>query len=142
MPSEWARIGVLDMAGNPVPNHGPASVLLPAGAKGAAFLIFANFEVLESYNTADAYVIGVGHLADRIAGGPPIQGNWPRDDRALTFGERIELQERLTGKGFDTRKIDGKIGPLTIEAVRQYQASVGLVADGYASLSLLERLRS
>lgn len=142
MPSEWARIGVLDMAGNPVPNHGPASVLLPAGAKGAAFLIFANFEVLESYNTADAYVIGVGQLADRIAGGPPIQGNWPRDDRALTFGERIELQERLTGKGFDTRKIDGKIGPLTIEAVRQYQASVGLVADGYASLSLLERLRS
>ncbi len=142
MPSEWARIGVLDMAGNPVPNHGPASVLIPAGAKGAAFLIFENFEVLESYNTADAYVIGVGHLADRITGAAAIQGKWPRGDRALNYDERIELQERLTGKGFDTKKIDGKIGPLTIDAVRRYQASIGLVPDGYASLRLLERLRS
>lgn len=142
MPSEWARIGVLDMAGNPVPNHGPASVLIPAGAKGAAFLIFDNFEVLESYNSADAYVIGVGHLADRITGAAAIQGNWPRGDRALTYEERIELQRRLTGKGFDTKKIDGKVGPLTIDAVRRYQASIGLVPDGYASLRLLERLRS
>ncbi|SMP07262.1 lytic murein transglycosylase [Shimia sagamensis] len=140
-PSEWARLGIKDMRGRPVPNHGPASILLPAGAQGAAFMIFKNFDVIEHYNTADAYVIGVGHLADRIQGGPAIQGNWPRGDRALTYKERIELQKRLTKAGFDTQKIDGKIGPLTIASVRGYQRSKGMIPDGYASLTLLKSLR-
>lgn len=141
LPSAWAARGVLDMTGQPVPDHGVASVLLPAGHQGAAFLVFRNFEVLEHYNTADAYVVGVGHLADRIQGGPAIQGNWPREDRALTLPERLELQRRLTAAGFDTRGIDGKIGPLTINAVRMYQQSLGEVPDGYASLAVLKRLR-
>ena len=115
--------------------------LLPAGGQGAAFMIFKNFEVIEHYNTADAYVIGVGHLGDRIMGGKPIQADWPRSDRVLTFKERKEMQRRLTERGFDTVKIDGKIGPLTIAAVRDYQTATGLLPDGYASLGLLERLR-
>lgn len=141
LPSEWAALGVVTMDGAAVPDHGRASVLLPAGNLGAAFLIFENFEVLENYNTADAYVIGVGHLADRIGGGPAIQSGWPRSDRALTLDERLELQTRLTAAGFDTVKIDGKIGPLTINAVRAYQVASGLIPDGYASPGLLERLR-
>lgn len=140
-PSDWARLGVVAQSGKPIPDYGQASVLLPAGAQGAAFLVFDNFEVLERYNTADAYVIGVGHLADRIAGGPAIQAGWPRGDRALTLAERLELQERLTADGFDTQGIDGKIGPLTIQAVRDYQKSQGLTPDGYASLRILDRLR-
>ncbi len=140
-PSEWARLGVKDIQGRAVPNHGPASILLPAGKQGAAFMIFKNFEVIEHYNTADAYVIGVGHLSDRIQGGPAIQGSWPRGDRALTLKERLELQTRLTEAGFDTQKIDGKIGPLTIAAVRDYQRAIGLAPDGYASLTLLKSLR-
>ena len=104
-------------------------------------MIFANFEVLENYNTADAYVIGVGHLSDRIKGGPAIQSGWPYDDRALTLEERLDMQRRLTAKGFDTQKIDGKIGPLTINAVRAYQLSEGLRPDGYASPALVRRLR-
>ena len=140
-PSDWGRLGISDMDGRTVPDHGPASILLPAGGKGAAFMIFGNFAVIERYNTADAYVIGVGHLADRIAGGPAIRGGWPLGDRALSYGERKELQERLTAKGFDTQKIDGRIGPLTINAVREYQLAAGLLPDGYASLRLLEQLR-
>lgn len=140
-PAEWATLGVLPPDGKPVDSDDAASVLLPAGKDGAAFMIFKNFEVLESYNTADAYVIGVGHLADRIAGGPPISGGWPRGDRALTYDERIELQERLTSAGFDTVKIDGRIGPLTIDAVRAYQVASGMVPDGYASPRLLDSLR-
>ena len=142
MPSEWARIGVLDMAGNPVPNHGPASVLLPAGAKGAAFLIFGNFAALENYNTADAYVVAVGHLADRIKGGPAFEHGWPRHLRVLTFDERIELQKRLTSAGYDTEKIDAKMGPLTVDAIRRFQVDRGIVPDGYPSLSVLDRLRA
>ena len=140
-PSDWAELGVLGLDGRPVPEHGPASILLPGGAEGAAFMIFDNFEVLEHYNTADAYVIGVGHLADRIRGGGPVRHPWPREDRALTFDERVELQRLLTAKGFDTVKLDGRIGPLTINAVRAYQVASGLLPDGYASPRLLERLR-
>lgn len=142
LPSVWAAIGVLDTQGNAVPDHGQASVLLPGGARGAAFLIFDNFEVLEKYNTADAYVVGVGHLSDRIKGSAAFNHNWPRDLRALSKPERIELQERLTAAGFDTVKIDAKMGPLTINAVRRFQVSQGVLADGYPSVQLLERLRA
>lgn len=141
LPSDWAALGVVALDGRAVPDHGMASVLLPAGAAGPAFLIFDNFEVLEHYNTADAYVIGVGHLADRIAGGDAIQHAWPRQDRVLTYAERQELQRRLTAAGFDTEVVDGLIGPLTINAIRRYQRANGLVPDGYASLRLLQRLR-
>ena len=140
-PAEWAQLGVRGADGTAVANYGPAAILLPAGGQGAAFMIFDNFAVLERYNTADAYVIGVGHLSDRILGGAPIRSAWPRDDRALTFAERQELQQRLTAKGFDTQKIDGRIGPLTVNAVRAYQMAEGLMPDGYASLRVLQRLR-
>src|SRR5690606_22915915 len=108
---------------------------------GAAFMVFPNFHVIERYNTADAYVIAVGHLADRIAGGGPIRAAWPRGDRVLVFAERRELQERLTRAGFDTGGVDGRIGPNTIAAVRAFQMAAGLVPDGYASLDILRRLR-
>ncbi|MFQ6546428.1 lytic murein transglycosylase [Aestuariibius sp. 2305UL40-4] len=141
MPSDWARLGITGIDGQPVRDHGSASILLPAGAEGAAFMIFKNFSVIERYNTADAYVIGVGHLSDRIAGAGPIRFGWPRNDRALRYTERKELQERLTNAGFSTQGIDGRIGPKTIDAIRSFQRSNGLTPDGYASISLLERLR-
>ena len=141
LPSDWAALGIAPVRGDFDDAHGYASILLPGGAEGAAFIIFSNFAVLETYNTADAYVVGVGHLSDRIAGGPPIEHGWPRRLRALTKPERIELQERLTAAGFDTVKIDAKMGPLTINAVRRFQLDQGLLPDGYPSLSILERLR-
>lgn len=140
-PGAWARLGVRDMSGRAVPNHGRASILLPAGARGAAFMIFDNFAALERYNSADAYVIGVGHLSDRIKGGPRIQGGWPTGDRALSRAERTEMQRRLTQAGFDTKGIDGRVGPNTINAIRSYQKARGLVPDGYASVALLQTLR-
>jgi len=139
--TDWAALGIRDMEGKAVPDHGAASILMPAGARGAAFMIFPNFHVIERYNAADAYVIGVGHLADRIAGGPPIRANWPREDRALLAAERQELQEKLTEAGFSTGGVDGKIGPNTIAAIRAFQRTVGLVPDGYASVEVLGRLK-
>lgn len=138
---EWAALGLRRVDGRPLPDHGAASVLLPAGARGPAFLIFDNFRVIARYNAADSYVMGVGHLSDRLRGGAPFQTAWPRNDRALTAAERTELQERLTRAGFNTNGSDGKIGPDTIAAIRQYQLAHGLTADGYASLDLLKRLR-
>jgi lytic murein transglycosylase len=139
--AEWAAMGVAPAAGGALPDHGIASVLLPGGARGAAFLIFPNFQVIERYNTADAYIIAVGHLADRLRGGPPIMAGWPRDLRALSLPERMDLQALLGAAGFDPQGVDGRIGPNTIAAVKAYQKANGLVPDGYASVEILERLR-
>ncbi len=140
-PVEWANMGVRDRAGRKVPNHGKASILLPAGAQGAAFMIFNNFHVIERYNTADAYVIGVGHLSDRIAGAGPLRSKWPRGDRNLRFAEKKEMQRLLTARGFNTEGVDGIIGPNTIQAIRRFQSTQGMVPDGYASYEILKRLR-
>jgi len=138
---EWMALGVRDMSGRRVTDYGSASILLPAGAAGAAFMIFSNFNVIERYNAADAYVIAVGHLADRIAGAGPIEARWPRGDQPLRASEKQELQRRLTAAGFDTDGIDGIIGPNTIAAIRAYQASIGQLPDGYASMDVLRHLR-
>jgi membrane-bound lytic murein transglycosylase B len=140
-PADWAAMGVRDTEGNRVPNHGRASILLPAGARGVAFMIFDNFHVIERYNTADAYVIGVGHLSDRIRGAGPLRSGWPREDRNLRFAEKQEMQVRLTQAGFDTQGVDGVIGPNTIAAIRAFQKTQGLMPDGYASYEILQRLR-
>ncbi|KIN62998.1 Peptidoglycan binding domain protein [Sulfitobacter noctilucicola] len=142
LPSEWANLGIAPVNGAFDDAHGVGSILLPGGSEGAAFMVFSNFAVIEKYNTADAYVIGVGHLSDRIVGAAAFEHEWPRRLRALSKPERIELQERLTAAGFDTVKIDAKMGPLTINAVRQFQKAKGLVPDGFPSLDVLERLRA
>ncbi|AHM03331.1 Membrane-bound lytic murein transglycosylase B precursor [Roseibacterium elongatum DSM 19469] len=138
----WRTQGVRLADGGEVPDHGDASILLPAGSQGVALMVFDNFRVIERYNPADAYVIAVGHLGDRIMGGPRFRADWPREDRVLSSDERRELQRRLTAAGFTTYGVDGIIGPNTIEAVRRFQQSIGDVPDGYASSRVLERLRN
>ena len=139
--ADWQAMGVRLADGTDLPNHGPASVLLPGGHKGAAFLIFQNFHVIETYNTADAYVIAVGHLADRLRGAGPILAPWPRDERALSFDERVALQKRLTSAGFDTGGVDAKMGPKTVAAIKAFQKARGMVPDGFPSLSVLQALQ-
>lgn len=141
MPSDWAALGVRDMSGNAVRDFGSASILLPAGANGAAFMIFKNFAVIERYNKADAYVIGVGHLSDRLRGGPAIQASWPRGYAPLSFDEKKDMQRRLRRAGFLDDKIDGIIGPNTINAIRAFQQSKGVTPDGYPSQTLLQLLK-
>ncbi len=138
--ASWAAQGVRSADGRALP-QGDASILLPGGAKGAAFMIFQNFRAIERYNAADSYVIGVGHLADRLKGLGPIR-NIPSDAEApLSRSQTQELQERLTRRGFDTQGTDGRVGPNTVAAITAYQRSAGLIPDGYASASLLARLR-
>ncbi|NOX73226.1 MAG: lytic murein transglycosylase, partial [Alphaproteobacteria bacterium] len=122
-------------------DHGVSSILLPAGARGAAFLIFKNFQVIERYNTADAYIIAVGHLGDRIMGGDPIQASWPRGEKALSFKQKKQMQRLLRRRGFELEKIDGIVGPNTIAAIRAFQTSIEVKADGFATTDLLKQLR-
>ncbi|ABD53274.1 lytic murein transglycosylase [Jannaschia sp. CCS1] len=137
----WNAMGVRLVNGDPLPDHGPASILLPAGAEGVALVVHSNFRVIERYNPADAYVIAIGHLSDRINGGPGFEAGWPRGDRALTFAEREELQRLLRAVGHYDERIDGIVGPITIASVRSYQEAIGVTPDGYASVSILQRLR-
>ncbi|MEO0666117.1 MAG: peptidoglycan-binding protein, partial [Pseudomonadota bacterium] len=132
---------VTGLNGRPIPDFGQASLFLPAGSAGPAFLTFNNFRVVERYNAADAYVLAVGQLARRIAGSGPIQSAWPVGARPLNAIEISELQRRLTAEGFDTEGADGLIGQNTIRAIRNYQRARGLPVDGFASLALLDRLR-
>ncbi|MFV1599386.1 MULTISPECIES: lytic murein transglycosylase [unclassified Phaeobacter] len=137
----WRRLGVTRADGSLLPDHGEGALLLPAGAQGAAFMVYRNFAAIERYNAADAYVIGVGHLSDRLRGGGPILASWPQDSRPLTYKERRELQQRLTGAGYGTGGADGRIGPKTRAALRAYQLAMGLTPDGHPSLTVLNRLR-
>jgi membrane-bound lytic murein transglycosylase B len=140
--SEWASRGLGRTQSRTFPRPADqARLYLPAGARGPAFLLLKNFAVIKRYNNSDAYALGVGHLSDRLMDGDRFASSWPVSERALGPAEREELQRLLSSRGFDTGGIDGKIGPMTERALRAYQASVGLVPDGFATASLLERLR-
>ena len=108
--------------------------------RGSVFFC-PNFHVIEHYNRADAYVLAVGHLGDRIIGGGPILTPWPRDLRALTRDEGMDLQHRPTQAGFDTGGADGRIGLRTQSAIRAYQTAMRLVPDGFPSAEVLDLLR-
>ncbi len=140
--SAWAGLGVTLAGGAALPADGWAALLLPAGVRGPAFLVTDNFGAIEAYNRADSYVIAVGHLADRIGGADPFRHDWPRDLRALTLPERQELQTRLMAEGLYSGEADGKVGPLTLGAVKAFQKDQGMAPDSYASLEVLSALRT
>jgi membrane-bound lytic murein transglycosylase B len=118
-----------------------AELLLPAGARGPAFLTLPNFKVILQYNPAEVYALAIGHLADRLAGAGPLVQSWPREERALGIAERRELQELLARRGFAVGVPDGLLGPRTRLAIRNFQLAAGQIPDGFASASLLEQLR-
>ena len=140
---EWERAGIRRAGGKTFPRaEDKAYLLVPAGAQGPGFLMLQNFRVIMKYNPAEAYALAIGYLADRLRGGEPFVQAWPRHERVLTRAERYELQERLAQHGFDVGEPDGRLGGRTRNALRQFQSSVGHVPDGFASGTILERLRN
>ena len=101
----------------------------------------ANFRAILRYNNSTSYALAVGLLAQQLAGGPPVRAPWPRELAALSRSETMELQQALTQRGFASGNPDGVAGPATRAAVRAYQRSAGLPADGFPSADLLQRLR-
>ncbi|WP_050604855.1 lytic murein transglycosylase [Ruegeria sp. 6PALISEP08] len=117
----------------------PVAVLQPQ-TPGPRIAVFRNFQVIKRYNNSDSYAIGVGHLADRIAGGAPFQASFGPDANGLTLEDRKELQRRLTSAGYDTKGADGVIGKNTTSAISAYQSANGLSVTGEPSVGLLRRL--
>jgi hypothetical protein len=138
--SQWARYGVTLASGRPLPADGlAASLLLPMGRFGPAFLAYRNFKVFLEWNQSLVYSTTVAYLATRIAGAAPVhRGNAPP---SLSAQQVFELQKLLAARGLNPGKIDGKAGLDTRVAVKQAQMRLGLPADSWPTAELLERLR-
>ncbi|MBU2287412.1 MAG: lytic murein transglycosylase, partial [Gammaproteobacteria bacterium] len=138
---QWATEGVRGVDGQLLPALPEASVLLPAGARGPAFLVGPNFRAILRYNNSTSYALAVGLLAQRLNDGPGVLTPWPRDLQMLTRSQIVDLQTALNQRGFAAGEPDGVMGPATRAGVRQYQRSVGIPADGYPTTELLARLQ-
>jgi lytic murein transglycosylase len=140
---EWERAGITRAGDKPFPRPDDrAFLLVPAGVQGPGFLMLANFRVILRYNPAEAYALAIGHLADRLRGAPPFVQRWPRYERVLSRGERLELQQLLGRHGYDVGEQDGHLGAKTRAAIRDFQTRLGRVPDGFASIAILNQLRS
>jgi membrane-bound lytic murein transglycosylase B len=140
--AQWSKLGIAPATGGKfAAPDAEAFVMIPQGIDGPAFLVTKNFLAIMDYNFSHSYAIAVGHLADRIRGGGPIQGTWPDTGFDLSFEQRVEIQKRLSALGFETGGSDGRFGARTYEAVIAFQRKAGLPLDGKPSLQLLERLR-
>ena len=138
--AQWEAEGVRSMDGQALPALAGASIITPAGARGPAFLVGANFRTILRYNNSVNYALGVALLARQIDGGSPVAAAWPRDLMPLSRQQLQALQEALNRRGFAAGAPDGVMGPATRAGLRGYQRSIGVVADGYPTTELLERL--
>lgn len=138
--AQWAQAGVQAVDGSALPDLPDSSIVLPAGARGPAFLVGPNFRVVLRYNNATSYALAVSLLAQRLAGGLAVQAAWPRESQPLTRSQIQTLQSLLNAQGFDTGLPDGLSGPATQAGIRSYQRSLGLPPDGFATQALLQQL--
>ena len=117
---------------------GEASLLLPQGRRGPAFLAYANFRTLFDWNQSFTYVLTAAYFATRLEGAPPYDAGNP--DPGLTDDQMMALQEKLAALGHDVGKIDGILGAGTRAAVQREQKRLGLAADGWPTPNLLAAL--
>jgi lytic murein transglycosylase len=136
--SDWAARGVRPRSGALPPGGMPASLLLPQGRKGPAFLAYPNFSVLFEWNKSFVYVTTAAYFATRIEGAPVFAPGNP--DPALTPDQMQALQRKLIARGHDVGAVDGILGALTRAAVQAEQVRLGLPADAWPTRALLDRL--
>lgn len=137
---EWSRMGVTQVGGAPIKADGlEASLLLPMGKNGPAFLAYQNFRVYTEWNKSLVYCTTAAYMATRMAGAPAMSpGRGPVDP--LSLDDTKQVQTLLQAKGYDVGKIDGVLGEASRNAVRQEQLKFGLPADSYPTKELLIKL--
>lgn len=137
--SQWASWGVTYRGGKPLPKNGlSASVLLPMGRKGPAFLAYANYDIYLEWNQSFVYTLTAAYLATRIGGAPRYDKGNP--DPGLSSDQMKQLQRKLQARGHDVGKIDGILGIGTRTAVRAEQKRLGMAVDGWPTRELLAAL--
>lgn len=139
--SQWVNWGVTSAHGAALPpDNLQASLLLPMGRLGPAFLAYPSFKAFLGWNAAMVYSTTAAYLATRIAGAPPVSrgaGQVP----VLSSQQVADLQRLLVAQRFGTGEADGKLGSATRAAVKKAQMKLGLPADSYPTAELIERLR-
>lgn len=136
--SEWIGLGVKRADNTPLPPATiNASLLVPSGHQGPAFLVYDNFNVIMRWNRSEFYAIAVGQLADQIAGGGKLLQPPPENAPRLHRDQVITLQQQLNQRGFNTGTPDGILGPGTRRAISEFQHQQGMVADGFPSKEVL-----
>ena len=139
--NEWAALGVLRGNGSALPRSNfKASLIVPMGHKGPAFLVYRNFDVIMKWNRSTKYALSVAHLSDRLNGAGRLSAK-PLDEPLLSTEDIMQIQNTLNQLGYDTGTPDGMPGPKTREATKKFQSDIGLVADGYVGYELFQQLQ-
>jgi membrane-bound lytic murein transglycosylase B len=138
----WTQMGVRKAGGAALPSSDePSSIILPAGHRGPAFILYPNFKAVMNWNRSTLYALSVAILAQQIAGGAPVMQGPPADDEPLSRDTVIDMQNRLARLTLYTDEVDGLLGPKTRSAVRLYQKQIGLPADGHPTPEFVRRLQ-
>jgi lytic murein transglycosylase len=139
--SQWSRSGVTRADGASLPNDNlQASLVLPMGRFGPAFLAFDNFQVYTKWNNSLAYSLTAAYYATRLEGAPPMHRN--ANIPKISFEETRETQQILEKRGYDIGRADGVLGLKSRQAVRDMQIKLGLPADGWPTPEFLAKLRT
>ena len=136
--ADWVTLGVTGRSEDLPDGALMASVLLPQGRNGPAFLAYPNFQVLFEWNKSFVYVTTAAYFATRLEGAQVYDAGVP--DAGLSSEQMKALQEKLAGLGYDVGKIDGILGAATRRAVQMEQARLGLAADAWPTRALLDQL--
>ena len=140
--AEWQKLGFVRPGGKGFRNTDDRATLkMPGGSNGPGFLMTRNFFVLKKYNAADSYAMGVGLLADEIAGYGGMKQVWPRPEGTLDVREKFELQTRMKALGYYDGEIDGNFGSGSKTAITAIQRRLGMEQDGQPSQKLLRALQ-
>ncbi|ACB96654.1 lytic murein transglycosylase [Beijerinckia indica] len=141
--STWTKLGVDAASNGTLPVKGEATLFLPAGRQGPAFLLSDNYWVLKLYNNSDAYALSLAWLAQEIKGEGGLRGSWPETGPELSRKEKAAIQQRLQKLGFYQGTLDGRFGQASRDAIHAYQLRVDPgKADGFATQALYRQLLS
>jgi len=140
--SQWVAWGVKAAHGSLPSDNLPASMILPMGRHGPAFLAYPNFQAFLGWNAAYVYSTTVAYFATRLAGAPVVNHDGATLVQPLSTPQVMDLQHLLIKHGYEIGEVDGKVGSGTRAAVKKAQMKVGLPADSYPTAELIERLRA
>jgi len=139
--NEWAALGVLRGNGSRLPNSNfKASLIVPMGHRGPAFLVYRNFDTILGWNRSILYALSVAYLSDRLNGNGKLTAK-SIDEPLLSKVDVLQIQNTLNLLGYNTGTPDGMVGPKTRQATRMFQSDIGLIADGYVGYELFQQLQ-
>jgi len=139
--NEWAALGVRRGNNSNLPKSNfKASLIVPMGHRGPAFLVYRNFDAIMGWNRSILYALSVAYLSDRLNGNGKLSAK-TIDEPLLSKEDIMQIQNTLNLLGYDTGTPDGMAGSKTRQATRKFQSDIGLTADGYVGYELFQQLQ-